>query len=294
LSRFPDKADHQNLRTSRDRNLKTADEQDSLFGETIAVIGLSVGSKALGSLVEGGIGGSYIIGDGDFLDPTNINRIDAGYTDVGLSKVDIAAKKISEKDPWLEQIHLKSGLHADQADTLAQANLIVEEVDNLAVKALIRLKAQEYGIPLVMAADIADRSVIDVERYDVQDRKNLMFNGRITPAQALEISRGDLSPGENSRYMLKHTGVRHLSTRMMKSVMAIGSELGGLPQLGTTATKGGADVAFAAREILLGRTMSSGRYVDDPRRTFKLPRSEASLLETAKTAVKLVKHARTL
>lgn len=293
LSRFPDREDHQKLRTSRNRDLITTEEQQDLLTKKVAVLGLSVGSKALSSLVEGGIGGTYIIGDADHLDPTNTNRIDAGYTEVGESKVDIAAKKISEKDPWLEQIHLRDGMRPEDSDILAGAELIVEEVDNLAIKALVRLIAEKHGIPLLMATDVADKSLIDVERYDLSDGKKIMFNGRISREEAERISTAQLTMAENMNLMMKHVGVKHLTTRLMRSVMAMGVRLGGLPQLGMTATKGGADVSFAAREILLGHPLASGRYADSPRKTFRLGR-EASLAEGGRTALQLVKHVKSM
>src|SRR3989344_3614154 len=54
---FPPIAELRVLRTSRNRNLITAEEQSKLYDSTIAVIGMSVGSNVVEALVSQGIGG---------------------------------------------------------------------------------------------------------------------------------------------------------------------------------------------------------------------------------------------
>lgn len=297
VSRFPNREDYQNLRTARNRDLITDNEQTQLLQKRIAVVGLSVGSRALAELVESGIGGEYIIADADHIETTNLGRLAAGYTSVGETKIDDAAKTISQKDPWAKQVHLRQGLGAQDLARMAELgqlpDLIVEEVDDMATKALIRLFAEEHGIPVVMAADIHDKSVVDVERYDLKDSKAVPFLGRMSrqDVQELAAQAGQLSPAANEQAMLKHAGVRHLSVRMMRSVMAIGTRLSGMPQLGMTANRGGSNVALIAREILLGRGPKSDRYPDTPRKTLGLGR-EHSVLTGIKTAVSLVQHVR--
>src|SRR5258708_11970966 len=45
-------------------------------------------------------------------------------------------------------------------------DIVIDELDNLAVKFLIREQAKNHRIAVVMAADNGDNSVVDVERYD--------------------------------------------------------------------------------------------------------------------------------
>lgn len=52
---------------------------------------------------------------------------------------------------------------------------------------------------------------------------------------------------------MKIVGVRHITPRTLKSVMEIGATLGGLPQVGTTATAGATLATVAVREILPAR-----------------------------------------
>lgn len=289
ISRFPDKEKYRNLRTSRNRNLITQEEQHTLLDARIAVLGLSVGSKALEAMVESGIGGSYVLADNDQLESTNLNRISAGYLEIGDKKADSAAKRVSEKDPWIDITLLHDGLTAETAEAIFDTDLIVEEMDSLPAKALARIIARDHRIPLIMAADVGKKSVVDVERYDEDDVKKIMFDGRISESQAEALAYGQVSPAENMRLMARHTGIRHLTKRLMDSVTLIGKEVNGIPQLGRSATRGGTNVTHAAESILLGQGLKSGRYPDSFREVFRQSR-EHSLIDTMKAAKNLKKH----
>lgn len=300
LSHFPSKQALYALRTSRNRYLITESEQEQLRKAKVMVVGLSVGSRALESLVDLGIGIKYVA-DSDSIDPTNINRLRVGYTSVGAHKVDEALRYISSKDPWANVVAFRNGLRSEDLDNINPAELpdiIVEEVDDMAIKALIREFAQKHGIAVVSSADVGDNSLNMVERYDLPTDKNAKpFLGRIRGAdyeRLLSAARdgSSLSGDENRKFMLKQIGVGYLiktrQARLLDSALEMiqGQRLGGLPQLGTTATRGGANVGLLVREILLGRGPKSGRYDDDPRRTLGLPR-EATRFETLKIAFRL-------
>jgi len=262
LVRYPERDQHRALRTSRNRNLITDAEQEKLYGSTIAVFGLSVGSKVVEQLVGSGIGGTLVIGDPDHITPSNLNRISGGFTHVGMKKIHKVASEISAADPYIDQVHFTDGVTEENLEALAEnrPDIIFDEVDDLRMKALIRRYAQKEGIPVVMATDLGDKSIIDVERYDLEDAKP--FGGRLKDSELEKLYSGDVTPQEIQRYMVKIVGIRHVTPRVMASVLEVGSTLSGLPQLGTTATKGGAAAAVTAREILLGHNVPSGRRVE--------------------------------
>lgn len=271
VQRFTDIDTHRQLLRSRDRDLVTSDQSELLAKKRIVFVGLSVGSKALESVAEAGIGSDYILSDGDYVDPRNLNRLGFPFSSVGQSKTSEAAKRVSERDPWV-RMQLIGRFCQDHVPLLEGADLIVEEVDDMRTKALLRVAAHDFRIPLVMAADVHNRSVVDIERHDLRDRSNITFSGRIALESARSLAEGgELSPAENRRWMLAHAGTRNLTTQMMRSVMQVGSRLDGMPQLGMTATRGGANIALVAREILLGKEVRSGRYADSPDKTFKVP-----------------------
>ncbi|MDB5186449.1 MAG: UBA/THIF-type binding protein [Candidatus Saccharibacteria bacterium] len=288
LVRYPEKDQHRALRTSRNRSLITGEEQQRLYESTAAVFGLSVGSNVVEKLVASGIGGKIIIGDPDRLEPSNLNRIAGGFSDVGSKKVDLMARKISEIDPYIEQVHFLEGVTRESLSDLAahRPNVIFDEVDDLDAKAAMRKFASAEGIPLVMATDLGDRSIIDVERYDLGDTQP--FNGRLKAHEVDKLYDGSYTAEERGKFMLKIVGVRHVTTRMLDSVMHVDKTLAGLPQLGTTASIGGALAAIAAREIILGRKLPSGRYVCSPKKIMGLP-AQASLSESLTTIRQFVK-----
>ncbi len=79
LVRFPAKEDLRLLKTARNRNLVTHEEQQKLFDATVLIAGMSVGSNIVEALISQGIGGKFILIDMDVIEPTNLNRIRAKY-----------------------------------------------------------------------------------------------------------------------------------------------------------------------------------------------------------------------
>jgi hypothetical protein len=263
LVRFPDQDVHQALQTSRNRDLVTAEEQRLLSEKTIGIFGLSVGSNVAEKLAMSGIGGTLLMGDPDRIEPSNLNRINGGYTDIGVRKVDRMGRVISELNPYLSQVHFKEGFGTDMLDELAShsPDLLFDEMDSLQAKLAIREFAKERGIPLIMATDVGHVSLIDVERHDIEDVKP--FDGRLEDAELDALRTGNVTPQQMGGLMVKIVGMKHISPRVLASLQQVGKTLPGLPQLGTTAGIGGAAGADIARSILLNRNVPSGRYTPD-------------------------------
>jgi hypothetical protein len=207
---------------------------------------------------------------------------------VGMSKLDIAACKISEVDPYIQQVHFKEGVNGGVLDKLTDIHpdIIFDEVDDLAAKVMLRRFARDQKLPLVMATDLGDVSILDVERHDLGDVT--IFGGRIKERELDQISNQSLSARERQKIMMKIVGLRYITPRLLQSAMEVNKTVGGLPQLGTTAVTGGALAAVAAREILLGRTMKSGRYVSSSKRLLKLQR-QTSLVDSIQTIGTFIK-----
>ena len=279
LVRYPERQEHLGLRTFRNRELITAAEQQRLGEARIAVFGLSVGSNVVDQFIQVGIGGAYLIGDMDRVSPTNLNRMRAAMRHVGMAKTDVLACKISEADPYIDQVHLADGYGASGDEQLAAFNpdLIVEEVDDLVVKARIRRWASASRTPLIMVSDIGERSVLDVERHDLGSVRP--FNGRVKPETFDKLADGGLTEAEQQRLIVRIVGARNLSVRMLKSALQVDRELAGLPQLGSSASAGAAVASVAARAVLGHEALKSGAYVLSPRRMLRL-RPQAGVRDT--------------
>lgn len=268
LVRFPAKNELRALRTSRNRNLITADEQKKLYEATIFVAGLSVGSNIVEALVSMGIGGKFIIADMDVIEPSNLNRIRSPYHDVGAHKADAVAMRMSEIDPYIEFELYRDGV--DEKNLLEildvhKPDIIVDEMDQVQLKIKMRREAQKRGIPVLSAADNGDSALLDIERYDINpdytpyhglipaDVLNYLETATGIPRQQLGVLIG--------KYFV---GSKNIPLRMFKSLAEVSKTLPSWPQLGGAATQSGIVIAYASRRILLGQTLRAGRYVIGP------------------------------
>lgn len=288
--RYPERADHLRLRTFRNQYLVTKEEQDTLYNKTIAVFGMSVGSNITDQLLQSAIGNKYYLGDFDRLSPSNLNRIRAHMGHLGMRKVNIMGRKISEVDPFIEQFHIHEGYDPQTTPDIldvAQPDIIIEEIDDVSTKAMIRQYAKERGIPLVMAADLAETSLLHVERHDLEDVKP--FNGRLSQAAFNALVAGDLTDSEKLKANIKILGARNAlaSARFIESNLDIGKRLAGIPQLGAIATAGAALTDRGVREILLDRKMDSGIYKQSAEKTLRTQRL-ATRREHARSVKKLL------
>lgn len=288
VAHFPDKEVHRELHGARDRSLVTPEEQAKQYDARVFYAGLSVGSNVVASMTKSGIGGHIILADSDRISPTNLNRMDASFLDIGERKTDFVGKKVSLVDPYIVQLHLAEGVTPDnlQRDILPSSpDIIVEETDDLAIKALIRAAAYEKGLPVVMATDFGESVLIDVERHDLGDTKP--FNGRLSAKNLDKLITDELSPEEKRRFMLKVVGMRGLTPRLIDSALEVDKSLAGLPQLGTTAAIAGALATTAIREIILDRKMPSGRYRLSTKKILNLA-PQASKSEAIRTFRRLI------
>lgn len=269
ITHFPTKNDLGRLRGSRNRNLVTEEERKTLIeGKTILVLGLSVGSNAVDSLLMQGIGSKYVLVDMDNLAPSNLNRIRASYDQIGIHKVDIVAKKISELDPFLEQVHYKNGINEDNIEGILadhKPDIIIDEMDSLRMKILIRMHAQRLRIPLIMATDDGDDILLDIERYDLSADLPILHG--ILPQPIIDDLLNDkqMDRREAGAIIGKYfVGLENVPLRMLESLSEIGKSLPSWPQLGGAAVLSGLYLAYATRKILLGQNINSGRFLMGP------------------------------
>lgn len=255
-----DEDDFFRVRTSRNWYKITPEEQKILKSKSIGVIGLSVGHAVVMALVMEGVCGEIRIADFDTLDLSNCNRIRTSMTNLGLKKTEMAKRDIAEVNPFLKVTLFDDGFTHENADKFflspCPLHLIVEECDSGDMKVLARIKASQYQIPLVM--ETSDRGVLDIERYD-EDPNTPLLHGRLSK----EDYTPSLSSEEKRAILLKTIDFSKVSERGLSSMAEIGKTITTWPQLATDVIAGGATVAMAARMILLGEKVNTGRtYVD--------------------------------
>lgn len=268
LVRLPSSEIFHRLRTARNRFLVDDEEQRSWSDTTVAVAGLSVGSSVSTTSVLSGAR-TLRLADRDTLAPTNLNRLRSSVCDIGEHKVTIATRTALELDPYADITGFLDGYHPDMAgEFLAPPDsgllVLVEEMDDVAMKVHIRIRARALGIPVVMVTDNGDNVMIDIERFDL-DRSYPLFHGRA--GDVTELSGEELADPANRLRLVSDVVGSEVTPRARYSLTQVGRTLPSWPQMGTAATAAGAVGALAARYVACGKALESGRYRLDLDRT---------------------------
>lgn len=255
--------EYRELRQSRNHYKITAAEQADLTGRTIAVAGLSVGAASAFTLAQEGVGSRFRIADFDRLSLSNLNRLRASVTDIGLPKVVVAARQMYEIDPYLDIAIWPEGLTEDNVDAFltgdGPADLFIEECDDLYIKVFARERARAHRIAVLMETN--ERGMLDVERFDLEPDRPLL-HGLIDGVAAADLK--GLPVREKVPHVLRILGAENLSERMAPSLMEIGHTLSSWPQLASGVALGAAVLTDTARRVLLGQFTASGRFFVDP------------------------------
>jgi hypothetical protein len=245
------------VRTARNQNLITKEEQQRFYNATIGIGGLSVGSSVAFAIALGGGGKHFKLADMDRLALSNTNRILAGADKLGLLKVEMAARTIYEINPYARVELFPEGLTPETIEPFFDGlDIVIDELDNLAVKYLIREYARKHKIAVVMAADNGDNAVVDIERYDL-DPETPFFHGRMGDV-SYELLQG-LDKFGIGKMITKHVGPENVTERMQESLTQMGKTIVSWPQLGGAALVNGAAVAYCVRKILNGEPLESNR-----------------------------------
>lgn len=281
------------LRTNRNHNLITLDEQHLLTQAHIAVAGLSVGSGMAVALAYAGAAGMLRLADFDSLSTSNLNRVRAGLADVGESKSVITARQIWSIDPYLDLRFYLEGLSEDTLPSFLGAEVPVavafDEIDDFLMKVRLRHEARRMRVPVVMFSGLGDSVLIDIERYDL-DPDLKIFNGLIGDVEE-EILSSEIGETESKRYAAQIVGVQDVPTRALQSLLEIGDSLVGRPQLGSTVMIEGGLAPFVVRQIILGAPLRSGRYRLALDEVMELPDATERSEERSRAIEQLLKKA---
>ncbi len=254
--------DNDLLRTNRNKNLITADEQEKLSDFTIGIAGLSVGGNIATALLHNGFPKKLKLADPDVLDTTNLNRVRVKLSDVGGKKIDVISRQLYEIDPYVIIAAFPNGSsERNLKDFVAgdpKPKLIFELIDDFKMKVLIRREAKKYKIPVVMLTSLGDSVLIDIERYD-KEPKTRIFNGMVSEKIIEKILSRNITKEDKQKYAVQITGRENVPQRALESIKEIGKTLVGRPQLMSTVTVASGIAVFIARKIALGEKVLSGR-----------------------------------
>ena len=250
------------LRTARNRNIITTEEQKKYRNTTVGIAGLSVGSAIFSSLVLTSGPQNIKIADPDHVEITNLNRIRATLLDIGDNKAHIAAREAWRIDPYLNIEIWDKGFTEENMDDFfsgtPKLDFFIDEMDSLPMKFAARELAKKKGIPVLMATDNGDSVIVDVERFDQEpDRK--IFHGLVEKFTEEEIA----SPKSGKWFEIAETviGKDVMTQRHIDSLPEIGRTLAGIPQIGSDAVFAGVIMSVLIRKLANGENIQSGKYV---------------------------------
>jgi len=249
--------EYQLVHTARNRNLVTEEEQKKFYDSVIGIAGLSVGSSVAFAVALSGGGRRMKLADMDHLALSNTNRVLAGAEELGALKVYMAARKIYEINPYAELELFSDGLTEENIDRFFDGlDIVIDEIDNLALKYLIREQASARKLPIVMAADNGDNALIEVERHDLEDKPSFFHNrmGKVS----YDFLKG-LDKFGIGKHITKWVGADTVTIRMQDSLKELGKSLVSWPQLGIAAMINGATVAYCIRRIVNGQELTNDR-----------------------------------
>src|SRR3989344_1332421 len=247
--RIPEERAYFRLRTARNRDLITTQEQSAYRRAVVGVAGLSVGSAAVASIVATGGPRRLKIADPDIIEITNLNRIHATLLDIESNKALVSAQAVWEVDPFAEIDIWPQGIHQTDVETFISGapklTVFVDEMDDIGMKFACRAACRAARVPVLMATDNGDSIIIDVERFDLEP-KRAIFHGRVP------LPQGDMGQLSRSQFVALANQIidpAYFTKRQQQSILGIGKHLAGIAQIATAAAIAGAAIAFAVRRI---------------------------------------------
>jgi len=258
------------LRTIRNRDLISASEQQKLASFRVACLGMSVGSSSALAHILSGISDRIKLADGAVISGSNLNRILTGVASIGKAKTLVIEQQLYEMNPYLDVHALPGKLTKETMQELFEkpwpVDLVVDEIDDLEMKIRVRLEARKRGIPVIMATELGDNVMLDVERFDL-DPKRPLFHGMIPGVEGV-LDKQTMSQREWIKYATAIIDPPNIPLNMQQSLLKIGTHVVTHPQLGTTAMLTGAVLAFATKQIALGKPFASQRTSISLEKTF--------------------------
>ncbi len=257
-----DQENFEALRTIRNKDLITEKEQEKLFDFDTVCFGMSVGSAGALALGISGISRRMTLVDGAVISGSNLNRISTGVASVGLPKATVIARQIYEMNPYSTINTVDKVTRENIDEILDQQNpvkLVIDEIDDIEMKVQIRIQARKRKIPVIMATELGDTIMLDVERFDLEPKRPL-FHNSVPGIEEVANSQVE-NHREWMKIAVKIIDPHNMPVKMQESLLKIGSTVVTHPQLGSTVMMTGGALAFVAKNIALGKTIKSGRYV---------------------------------
>ncbi|GAB3665593.1 hypothetical protein GCM10027589_30290 [Actinocorallia lasiicapitis] len=253
--------EYRKVRAARNHIKITEAERERLLGKHVCVVGMSSGAVVAHALALEGVGGVFTLMDPDVLALSNLNRLPYGVADLGVNKAVLAARRLHELDPYAEVIVRTDGWPRGATAELfggRPPDVIVEQCDDFHSKLAVRELARELRIPVLTST--CENGILDVERFDLEPDRPLLHGG-LADRRSEDYTGG---PGDDVQgFLSDFLGSSVLNPRSATALRELGRSLTGWPQLASELALGAATATLAARRLLLGRPVPSGRHETD-------------------------------
>lgn len=240
--------------TARNRPLISWEEQLKYYNFNVGIVGLSVGQSAALTLIRTGGAKNIKIADFDTISPSNLNRINFGVPEIGKSKTEVVAKRLYEINPYLNIKLFEEGLTPQNIEDFFQENfkinVVIDACDSFPIKILLREYAKKYKVPVLMATDLGDGSLLDFERYDKDDTIE-MFGGRLKTIKPDDSFMGKA---------LKIISPENIPMSLLEVLPEIGKSTPTHPQLATSVFFSGVLISYIVRRLANNKDVIDDRY----------------------------------
>ncbi len=217
----------------------------------VLFLGCSTNSPVATALLQQGLK-QFILVDPDVIELSNTNRIiGAGITELGKNKALHLADYLANIHPYIKTTVYEQRLSDDELETvIEEADLIIEMVDDPASKIRTRTSAKKHNKIVLMITGIGDQPIVVVEKPE--DR----YFHRFTEEEVSQFMKPDLSIHERFRMYCTIIGPERIPPSVMVNmVLAATGKRTYIAQHGGTAMVAGGLGAYAARELLCGRSI---------------------------------------
>jgi hypothetical protein len=252
--RLPREEDFYQIVTSRETLIIPEDVQDKLRKTKIAIAGMGVGASIGHLLVQSGAQ-HLTVADGGAVDLHDFNRYPhSDVSKIGQNHAVDFTKFAYETNPYADITCYPENVGTEEKPgivpihkLLADADIVIEEVDNLPMKLAIRHAAKEAGIPVVMGTDIGKSAVVHFEYPNDEP-----FGGNLLPSD-IDSFQQRLHFEEITELAIKVIGERNIPDNLLRRANQIG--LPYWPQDGGAARKSAAGVRDAITDYLKGEVV---------------------------------------
>lgn len=259
------------------KKLSWSEVRERLDNFVIGVVGASVGNSIIHTLVQDMRPNAIKIADKSLYKLENINRVrltyfqavednsrrESAFSQALRNKAEVTAEQLYAINPFQNVYTYTNGINTGNIESFFKGNgkepkidLLVEEVDDPALKLTLREYARKQHIPLLMVSDFGSSVQLDINRNDLYKNLSLTFGSsdeNLKTATSEVLSR----PGERDPFFqfVNALAGKHYMKDELADILSYKSEIPTstiIPQMGSTISAAAGIMSETVARIALG------------------------------------------